>query len=144
MEPWVLIWQQSLTEQQRWFKLSRLDGLIKNGSRINWPVCLCKTVCSQIDKALGQLGSVCVCWGWWCCLLVSGLCCRIIQRLSLSHPPSIAADQLGVKSGWIICAAAALIKQQLMDWPATRTEAAVTTKHGVKFTTITAHSFTIS
>ena len=59
---------------------------------------------------------VCVCWGWCCCLLVSGLCCRIIQRLSLSHPPSIAADQLGVKSGWIICAAAALIKQQLMDW----------------------------
>lgn len=44
MEPWVLIWQQSLTEQQRWFKLSRLDGLIKNGSRINWRVCLCKTL----------------------------------------------------------------------------------------------------
>lgn len=63
---------------------------------VNWDLCVC------------VLGVVVLLVGVWALLQDNP------ETLSLSHPPSIAADQLGVKSGWIICAAAALIKQQLM------------------------------
>lgn len=57
----------------------------------------------QIDEALGQTGitgiAVCLLGGW-----LSG-------NPDSSHP----SDQQRVKSCWIICAAAALIKQQLTD-----------------------------